>query len=75
MATLSEELAIPNYYDLSSTFASMGSHDGLLIIVQQDRFWFPTKVSKSARGPLTVRVEPLAGKFPVNLSSNISIVS
>lgn len=75
VATLSEELAIPNYYDRSSTFASMGSHDGLLIVVQQDRLWFPTKVSKPARGRLTVQIEPLAGKSGVNLSSNISIVS
>ncbi|MEV8143056.1 hypothetical protein [Specibacter sp. NPDC078709] len=81
VATLSEEMAIPNFYDLSSTFASMGSHDGLLIVVQQDRFWFPNKVSKPARGPLTVQtessdqIESPARKSRVNLSSSISIVS
>lgn len=75
VATLSEELAIPNYYDCSSTFASMGSHDGLLIVVQQERLWFPNKVSKPARGPLTVQVEPLARKSRVDLNSRISIVS
>ncbi|MFJ6418344.1 VOC family protein [Paeniglutamicibacter sp. NPDC091659] len=75
VAALSDELAIPGYYDRSSTFASMGSHDGLLIIVQQDRLWFPTKVSKPARGPLTVQIEPRAEKSRVDLSSNISIVS
>ena len=75
VATLSEELAIPNYYDCSSTFASMGSHDGLLIVVQQERLWFPNKVSKPARGPLTVQIEPVAGKSRVDLSSRISIVS
>jgi catechol 2,3-dioxygenase-like lactoylglutathione lyase family enzyme len=75
VATLSEELAIPSYYDRSSTFASMGSHDGLLIIVQQDRLWFPTKVSKPARGRLTVQIERLAGKSRVNLNSNNLIVN
>ncbi|MFB9163627.1 MULTISPECIES: VOC family protein [Arthrobacter] len=75
VATLSEELAIPTYYDRSSTFTSMGSHDGLLIVVQQERLWFPTKVSKPARGPLTVQIEPLAGKSRVDLGPNISIVS
>lgn len=75
VATLSEELAIPNYYDRSSIFASMGSHDGLLIIVQQDRLWFPTKVSKPARGRLTVQIERLAGKSRVNLNSNSLIVN
>ncbi|MDJ0356312.1 hypothetical protein [Paenarthrobacter sp. PH39-S1] len=73
VATLSEGLAIPNFYDCSSTFASMGSHDGLLIVVQQERLWFPSKVSKPARGPLTIQIEPLAGKSRVDLSSRISI--
>jgi hypothetical protein len=38
-ATLSEELAIAGYYGCSSTFASMGGHDGLLVVVHQDRVW------------------------------------
>ena len=75
VATLSEELAIPNFYDCSSTFASMGSHDGLLIVVQQDRLWYPEKVSKPARGPLATKINPLARKSLVDLNSRISIVS
>ena len=75
VATLSEELAIPNFYDCSSTFASMGSHDGLLIVVQQDRLWYPDKVSKPARGPLAVKISTLARKSLVDLNSRISIVS
>lgn len=75
VATLSEELAIPNFYDCSSTFASMGSHDGLLIVVQQDRLWYPDKVSKPARGPLAIKINPLARKSLVDLNSRISIVS
>ncbi|MGO4385684.1 VOC family protein [Specibacter sp. RAF43] len=75
VATLAEELAIPHYYDLSSTFASMGSHDGLLIVVHHERPWFPTKSSQPARGPLTVQIESPARKSRVNLSSRISIVT
>jgi catechol 2,3-dioxygenase-like lactoylglutathione lyase family enzyme len=75
VATLSDELAIPNYYDLSSTFASMGSHDGLLIVVQQDRLWFPSKASMPARGPLTVQIESLVGPSRVDLGPVISVVS
>lgn len=74
-AALSKELAIPNFFDCSSTFASMGSHDGLLIIVQKERLWFPSRVSKPARGPLTVQVEPLAGNSRVDLSPVISVFS
>ncbi|MGO2542263.1 MAG: VOC family protein [Specibacter sp.] len=75
VATLSEELAIPNFYDCSNTFASMGSHDGLLIVVDQERAWFPNKVSKPARGPLAVQIETPKRKSSVNLGSGISIVS
>ena len=75
VATLSEELAIPNFYDLSSTFASMGSDDGLLIVVQQDRLWFPNKVSKPARGPLTVQIESPTRPSRVILGSRTSVVS
>ncbi len=75
VAKLSGELAIPNYFDCSSTFASMGGSDGLLIVVHRERLWFPNRISKPARGPLTVQVESPARKSRVDLSSRISIVS
>lgn len=75
VATLSAELAIPNFYDCSNTFASMGSHDGLLIVVDHERAWFPNKVSKPARGPLAVQVETPKRRSSVILGSGISIVS
>lgn len=75
VAALSEELAVPNFFDCSNTFASMGSHDGLLIIVQKERLWFPSKVSKPARGPLTVQIELLAENSRVNLGPVISVFS
>lgn len=75
VATLSEELAIPTFYDYSNTFASMGSDDGLLIVVNQERLWFPNKISQPARGPLTVQIESPTRKSTLVLSSRISIVS
>lgn len=74
-ATLSKELAIPNFFDLSSTFASMGSHDGLLIVVQRERVWFPTESSQPARGPLTVQIESPVRNSRVDPRPGISIVS
>ncbi len=74
VATLSEKLAISIFYDCSSTFASMGSHDGLLIVVQKERVWFPNKVSKPACGPLIVQVESPEGEARVDFDSKISVV-
>ncbi|GAA3322457.1 VOC family protein [Paeniglutamicibacter sulfureus] len=75
VATLSEELAIPNFYDCSSTFASMGGHDGLLIVVHRERVWFPTESSRPARGFLTVQIESRARKSRVDPAPGISIIS
>lgn len=74
-ATLSRELGIPHYYDLSTTFASMGSHNGLLILVDQDRTWYPEKVSKPARGPLTIHIETPTRNSRVNLNPGTTITS
>jgi len=74
-ATLSRELGIPHHHDLSTTFASMGSHDGLLILVNQDRTWYPEKVSKPARGPLTVHIEAPARNSRTNLNQWTTITS
>ncbi|WP_313812630.1 hypothetical protein [Glutamicibacter sp.] len=73
VATLSRELNIPIFYNLSATFASLGSHDGLLIVVQRERLWFPNNVAPAARGPLRVGLEPVNGAS-VEFGSNISIV-
>ena len=72
---LSEELAIPHFYDCSSTFASMGNHDGLLIVVQQDRVWFPTASCRPARGPLHIDLGRAAPKSRLQISSMITVVA
>ena len=75
VATLSGEMGIPNFYDCSSTFASMGGHDGLLIVVDHERIWFPTESSQPARGPLAVLIESSARKHQMDLAPGISIAS
>jgi len=72
VATLSRELAIPLFFDLSGTFASMGSHDGLLVIVHEDRIWFPTDASRPARGPLAVDIESAKGNVQLELGPAVS---
>ncbi len=73
VAKVSRELAIPVFYDLSGTFASMGSHDGLLILVHEDRIWFPTASSRPAHGPLAVEIESPAGNARLQLCAEVSV--
>lgn len=75
VSMLSKELSVPHFYDLSETFASMGGHDGLIIVVQKDRLWFPNKISQAARGPLTIQVESVDGKASLELGPTISVFS
>ncbi|TCC37407.1 VOC family protein [Kribbella capetownensis] len=48
---------LPTFPPQERDFAPVGDHDGLLIIVDQDRVWFPTQVLHPAHGSLTVRIE------------------
>ena len=72
---LSGELEIPPFYDQGENFAPLGNHDGLLIVVQQDRTWFPTKSLPAARGPLTVTIESPMENMQVDLLPAISIIA
>lgn len=73
VAQISRELAVPVFHDLSGTFASMGSHDGLLIIVHEDRIWFPTADSRPARGPLAVDIASTADNVRIDLGQGVSV--
>ncbi len=54
---LSTELALPPFGNQGEKFAPVGNHDGLLIVVDQERIWFPTRSLRPARGPLDVHIE------------------
>lgn len=49
-----EELRCAPFFAQGPTFAPVGDHQGLLIIVEQGRIWFPTRNISAAQGPLTV---------------------
>lgn len=72
---LSDELALPPFFDQDETFAPLGNHDGLLILVQQDRIWFPTKSLRPARGPLSVGIESVIENTRLDVTSAISITT
>lgn len=72
---LSDELALPTFFYQNETFAPLGNHDGLLILVQQDRIWFPTKSLRPARGPLTVGIESALENTQLDLTSEILITT
>ncbi|OFE17224.1 hypothetical protein BA895_17405 [Humibacillus sp. DSM 29435] len=72
---LSRELALPPFFSQGESFAPVGDHDGLLIVVQQDRIWFPTQSLRAARGPLEVRLEAPTANAPVNVTPAISIAT
>ncbi|MDJ0358452.1 VOC family protein [Paenarthrobacter sp. PH39-S1] len=72
---LSDELALPPFFDQDEIFAPLGNHDGLLILVQQDRIWFPTKSLRPARGPLCVSIESAIENTRLDVTSAISITT
>ena len=56
VARLGEQLGLPPFPPQGAQFAPVGGHDGLLIVVQQDRTWFPTDGLRAPRGPVGVVV-------------------
>jgi catechol 2,3-dioxygenase-like lactoylglutathione lyase family enzyme len=54
---VTQALRLPAFPPQEPDFAPVGDHDGLLIIVDEDRIWFPTRVLRPARGPLAVSIE------------------
>ena len=54
VATLRHALAVDTFGEPSPTFAPVGDQDGLLIVVHQDRVWFPTTQTRASTGSLTV---------------------
>lgn len=62
---LDRVLGLPPFPPQGSRFAPVGDHDGLIILVDQDRIWFPTDGQQAARGPVTVQ---LAAARPGRLS-------
>ena len=54
--TLTQELSLPTFPPQGAGFAPVGDHDGLLIVVDEDRIWFPSYHQSAARGPLALQL-------------------
>ena len=62
---LNEKLNIPYWKNRSSEFTTLGDEDGLLILVNEKRNWFPTEIP-SGLFPLTVKLGDNSGsKFEI----------
>ena len=70
---LSTVLALPPFCAQGEKFAPVGNHDGLLIVVDQERIWFPTQSLRPARGPLDVHIETPIASAQMDVTPTISI--
>jgi catechol 2,3-dioxygenase-like lactoylglutathione lyase family enzyme len=70
---VTEALRLPTFPPQEPDFAPVGDHDGLLIIVDQDRIWFPTQVLHPAQGSLTVRIETPDQLADVALTEKVTL--
>jgi len=57
VATLGEQLGLPAFPPQGTHFAPVGGHDGLVILVDEDRIWFPTAFHQAARGAVDFEIE------------------
>jgi len=69
------ELGLPTFPPQGAQFAPVGDHDGLIILVDQNRVWFPTDAQQAARGPVTVKLTaPQAARLSLRQSATIVAV-
>lgn len=54
---LAEAVELPPFPPQLPGFAPVGGHDGLLILANAGRIWFPTEEDIPATGPVSVRIE------------------
>lgn len=70
---LTDGFGLPRFPPQETHFAPVGDHDGLLIVVDQERIWFPTRMHRSARGPLAARLQaPHPGRVAVTNETTIT---
>jgi catechol 2,3-dioxygenase-like lactoylglutathione lyase family enzyme len=70
---LGRTFGLPRFPPQGPTFAPVGDHDGLLIVVDQDRIWFPTGTQLAPRGPLTVHIDaPQPADLPLTKQATIT---
>jgi catechol 2,3-dioxygenase-like lactoylglutathione lyase family enzyme len=70
---LAESFGLPVFPPQGPRFAPLGNHDGLLVLADPTRVWFPTDDDVPARGPVTVRIESAAPRGKVALTAEAII--
>lgn len=70
--TLQQNLGLPAFPPQGLQFAPVGDHDGLVILVDQNRIWFPTQAQQAADGPVTVELAvPCAGRLSLRKAATV----
>jgi len=69
---LTTTLGLPTFPPQLPRFAPIGSHDGLLIVADQQRPWFPTFTHRPAQGRLTALINAPTPQ-QLNLADNITV--
>jgi len=72
---LTHTLALPTFPPQERDFAPIGDHDGLLILVDHERIWFPTRTHLPAGGPLSVRIDGPDDSRELLLTANTIITT
>lgn len=73
--TISRELGLTLFSPGSPSFAPVGDDDGLLIVVQQDRIWFPTGSLRAARGSLGIQILGPTPHRRLTVTAEVSIAT
>jgi catechol 2,3-dioxygenase-like lactoylglutathione lyase family enzyme len=73
--TLVADFDLPPFPPQTDAFAPVGSPDGLLIIVDRNRFWFPTLDIHAARAPLMIEIDAPVRARTHSLSEWTTLVS
>jgi catechol-2,3-dioxygenase len=72
VAALQNTFGLPVFGTAAGEFTPLGDHDGLLIVVQQDRPWFPTTLTPSL-GTIAVTVELPSGGQSLALTASCQV--
>ncbi len=75
VATLADTLGLPPFPPQEQDFAPVGDHEGLLIVVDRHRPWFPTRTHRPAQAPLDVRVAAPNGPGIVELTEHARVIA
>lgn len=68
VSELAETYGLDAFTPRLPAFTPVGDHDGLIILVDRERIWFPTEADLPARAPVSVRIDAPKGGGTLALS-------